>query len=269
MVNQAQKKLNFYFPPSDSFLSSIDKYIIPGFEIRIKLTQSIDQFVLLHNNVSSKSVGNYSLQIVSASLSVQMLGLRSESCLSIEKALLQKSAQYDYKDVIAKTFLISEGTSIYYKDVVFDRAPISRLVFAMVPEENFTGDYKTNHFHFQDFGLGGVNVTREGAPVGATPIDVSSSHIRAYFTTMKALGSEHSGKGIILDFCLAFQLTAHLLIEDGTIRQELTGARLGLELKFTTVTGDPIRLIVFGERRSVVFIDRNKEVVKISTIYKS
>ena len=201
-----------------------------------------------------------------------MLELRSESFFSIEKAFLKKAAQYDYKDVIAKTFLISEGTSIYYKDDVFDRAPISRLVFAKVPEENFTGDYKTNPFQFQDFDLGSVKITREGAPVGGTPIVVSSSQIRAYFTTMKSLGFEHSGNGIFLEdfkhhFCLAFQFTANLLIDDGTIRPKKTGARLGLELKFITVTGDPIRLIVLGERRSVVFIDRIREVVKNSTNY--
>ena len=90
MVDQSEKNLSFYFPLFDSFLSGIDKYILPGVEIRIKLTRSISQFVLLHNNVSSKSVGNYSLQIVSASLSVHMLELRSESFLSIEKALLKK-----------------------------------------------------------------------------------------------------------------------------------------------------------------------------------
>ena len=60
----------------------------------------------------------------------------------MEKALLKEAAQY-YKDVIAKTFLISEGKSIYYKDDVFDKAPINRLVLAMVPEKNFTGDYRT------------------------------------------------------------------------------------------------------------------------------
>ena len=93
------------------------------------------------------------LQIVSASSSVHMLELRSESFLSIKKALLKKGAQHDYQDVLGKTFSISEGTSIYYKDDVVDRAPISRLVLAMVPEKNFTGDYKTNPFHFHDFEL--------------------------------------------------------------------------------------------------------------------
>ena len=137
----------------------------------------------------------------------------------------------------------------------------------MVPEKNFTGDYKTNPFHFQDFELGSVKVTHEGAPVGATPIEGSSSHVRAYFTAMKALCFERNGNGIILKgffehhFCLAFQLTADMLIGDGTIRPELTSSQPGLELKFTTITGAPIRLTILGERRSVVVFNRNKELV--------
>ena len=54
---------------------------------------------------------------------------------------------------------------------------------------------------------------------------------------MKALRFEHSGNGIILEdfehqFCLEFQLTADLLIDDGTILPEVTGAWLGLNLSF-------------------------------------
>ena len=94
MLDQAEKNLNFYFPLSDSFLAGIGKDILPGVEIRIKLRRSIDQFVLLHNSVSSKSVGYYSLQIVSASLSVHTLELWSEKFLSNKKALLKKAAQY-------------------------------------------------------------------------------------------------------------------------------------------------------------------------------
>ena len=100
--------MNFYFPLSDSFFSGIDKYMFSGVEMRIKLTRSINRFVSLYNNVSSKSVGYYFLQFVSASLLVHKLELRSETFLTIEKAMLKKAAQYDYEDVIAKTFLISE-----------------------------------------------------------------------------------------------------------------------------------------------------------------
>ena len=76
-----------------------------------------------------------------------------------------------------------------------DRAPISRLVLAMIPDKNFTGGYRTNLFHFRNFQLGSVQITPQAKPVEATPIDVSSSHIKAYFTTMRAFGFEHGGNG--------------------------------------------------------------------------
>ena len=258
--------MNFYIPLSDNFLSGIKKYILTGDENRIKLTRSINIF-LLHTTVSNKSVGNFSLQIVPANLSLHMLEFRSESSVSIEKALLKKAAQYDYEIIAAKTVLISEGTSIYYKDDVFDRAPISRLVLPMVSEENFTGENRTNPFLSRDFELGSAKITRDGSPVGTTPIDVSSSHIRVYFTTVKSLDTEHGSKGIVLADCehrffLAFQLTADLLIVAGTIRREVTRTQLGLELEFATVTRGPIRLILLGKRRSVVLIDRNRYVEK-------
>ena len=124
MADQTEEKTELLL--SFSFLSGLDKYILPGVETRIKLTRSINQFVLLHSIVSSKSVSNFSHQIVSASSSVHLLELRSENFLSIEKILLKKAAHYDYEGVKAYTFSISEGTSINYNDDVFDRAPISR-----------------------------------------------------------------------------------------------------------------------------------------------
>ena len=96
-----------------------------------------------------------------------MLEFRSESFLSIEKALLKKAAQYDNEDVIAKTYLISEGAGLCYKNDLFDRALISRLVLAILPEKNFTGGYKTSPFLFQDFELGSVEITREGCTCGS------------------------------------------------------------------------------------------------------
>ena len=90
------------------------------------------------------------------------------SFVSIERVLLKEAAQYDYKDVVDKRFLISEGTSIYYKADVTDIAPISRWVHAMFPQK-ITGTYKTIPFHFQDLDLGSVKITRNGAPAFATP----------------------------------------------------------------------------------------------------
>ena len=162
---------------------------------------------------------------------------------------------------------------MYFQDVVFNRAPICKLVLVMVPEQNFTVSYKANPFHFDDNDLSSVRVIREGASVGGTPIDISKSHVRAFFSTMKALGMSMGGSGITLEnfanhFALVFALTADLNLRDSTIRPELTGARLGVELKFKNPTPSPIRLIFMAGRRSVALNNCNREVVKDSAIYE-
>ena len=117
-----------------------------------------------------------------------------------------------------------------------------------------------------------VRLNREGALNGATPMHLNDNLVRSYYSTPKSLGFEHGGNGKTLDnfgnhFNLVFKLTADYHIEDNTIRPELTGARLGMELKFSKAVAKPIRLIVLGERRSVVLVDRNREVVKNSSIH--
>ena len=174
------KKMTFYFSLSESFLSGIDNYILSSVQISIKMTRSNNQFVLLHNTVSSKSVENFSLklsphlwQFTCCSFVVKTSSESKSPCWTKLHNMTKKT--------IAKTFVISESTSIYYKGDMFDSAPVSRLVFAMVPRRNFTGDNRKNPLHFRDFDLGSVKCTREGALVGPTPTDVNSSHIRAYF----------------------------------------------------------------------------------------
>ena len=186
--------------------------------------------------------------------------------------LSKKAAHYDFREIVPKSFLISSGVTMYYRDDIFNRAPISRLVMFMVPETSFSGNFETNPFHFRLMDLETVRLNREGSLVGATPLHLNDNLVRSYYQSLKALGFEHGGNGITLGnfenhFCLVFKLTADYHIEDNTIRPELTGARLGLELKFSKATTDPVRLILLGERRSVLLIDRNREVIKNSSIY--
>ena len=263
---------SYYGRLSDSFLADNNKFILPGVDVRIRLYRSPDQFVLLHTEGTEDSQGKYAIQILNASLIAHKLELKNETFLGLERALTRKAAQYDFREVVAKSFLFAEGVTLYYKDDIFNRAPISRLVLLMIPETSFSGSYRTNPFHFQRLGLDTVRINREGNVVGGTPLSMNSSLVRAYYTTLKALSFEHGGNGITLDtfenhFCLVFRLTADYHINDNTIRPELTAARLGLELKFKEPTTKAIRLILLGERRSVVLIDRNREVIKNSNIY--
>ena len=89
---------------------------------------------------------------------------------------------------------------------------------------------------------------------------------------MRSLGFDHGGNTINLSnlsnhFNPVFTLTSDLHLGDSSIRPELTGARLGVELKFEKITDTPIHLILIGKRRSVVLIERNGEIIKNSKVY--
>ena len=76
--------------------------------------------------------------------------------------LSEKAAHYDFREIVLKSFLISSGVTMYYGDDIFNRAPISRLVMFLVPETSFSGNFKTNLFHFQLMDLETVRLNCEG-----------------------------------------------------------------------------------------------------------
>ena len=68
-------------------------------------------------------------------------------------------------------------------------------------------------------------------------------------------------------FYPVFTLLTDLHLNDSCVRSELTGSRLGVEFKFEKITDEPNHLILLGERRLVILIDRNSEMIKNSTVY--
>ena len=68
-------------------------------------------------------------------------------------------------------------------------------------------------------------------------------------------------------FYPVFTLLSDLHLNDSCVRSELTGSRLGVELKFEKITDELNHLILLGERRLVILIDRNSEMIKDSIVY--
>ena len=108
----------------DSFLADYHMFLLPGIEVRVRLYRSADQFVLIHPNSVKDSQGEFSLQILNASLLVHKLELKNETYLTIERMLSKKAAHYDFQERVPKSFLISSSVTMYYRDDIFNRLPI-------------------------------------------------------------------------------------------------------------------------------------------------
>ena len=77
-------------------------------------------------------------EIQNTSWIVHKLEPKNETFLGLVREPTRNAAQYDFREVIVQSFLISDGVTLCYKDDIFSRAPISCLVLLMIPETKFS-----------------------------------------------------------------------------------------------------------------------------------
>ena len=97
----------------------------------------MNQLALVENSTNCKS-HSFGVKFVIATCLDRMLELRYKNILSIDRALTRKVTEHYFKEVVAASLLISSGTSVYFRDEIFNRAPINRLQLSIVTDENFT-----------------------------------------------------------------------------------------------------------------------------------
>ena len=122
----------------------------------------------------------------------------------------------------------------------------------------FTGSFTKNAFWYQQFDLRQIRKLRGGRPIVDND---SSDKCRLYVTTMKAMNFQDDTPSIPFDnfqdhYVLVFDLTS---LQDATKHYhypELVGEPLRLELNFNTALKHVPEVIVLGERRSSVAVDK-------------
>ena len=245
-----------------------DKFLLPGVTLRIKLVRASPEFavvVLPPDKVTPNS--KYRINITEASLFVHKVEVSETEYVKIERDLLLGPMLIEYMETIPKTYIVGIGQHQLIEEDIMNGAPIKRLVLAMSTNVAFRGTYKTNPHHYTKFDLRHVRLYRDGLAVGSTPLQIDGQNTRAYYNTIHALNVAHGGNGIPLadfndHFILVFSLTADLETSDSTTRPELTGGRLRLHLEFGTAPTEPIEVFLLGERKSAVYIDKDRNVLK-------
>ena len=255
----------FYGRLAIDFLN-VEKYLIPGVNLRIKMVRAPTEFAVVVLPAAGVGTHRYQIRFDEASLFVHKVEVAGEEYARLERSLSARPAFYEFLEVIPKTYLIPIGNNQMIEEDIFNAAPIRRLVVAMNLSEDFRGSLGSNPFHYQKFDLKKVVLYREGAAVGCTPLRLEQN-TRAYYNTIKALNAAHAGNGLKLEdfgnhFILVFVLTADLEASDDTTRPELTGGRLRLHLEFGSALTATVQVLLLGERKSAVYIDKNRSVLK-------
>ena len=119
----------------------------------------------------------------------------SKTCIKFLQALLhQKQILIEclhafrlFESVVS--FLMSSGVNMYYREDMFNRAPISRLVLFLVSETSFGGNVEAIPFQFQQLDLETARIIRERSIAGATPLHLNDNVVRSYSTVLHSQGA--------------------------------------------------------------------------------
>lgn len=240
-------------------------FLLPDIEARLTLTRASDSFAAI--SVDSTK-GQYKIVITKAMLYIHKLSLQPMVMTSIYRALQRQPARYNFMEMIPKSYIISTHHNEFVVEDIFEGASIRRMIFGFIKNNAYTGSAGLNPLKFINPGIKSVRIIRDGEPVGCTPLFFDDGLVRAYTNTLLALNVQELGNGITLSnfknhFMLAFAFTSDLQTKDDAIRPELVGGKIRLELQFDDgAIDDTTRLVVFGEKRAAVYIDKDKNVYR-------
>ena len=138
----------------------------------------------------------------------------------------------NYKETLAKTFIIPARQNQFIQEIIINNAPIRRRAIAMSSNSAFTGPFAENPLWYQQFLLGDIRTLRGGQPIVHHH---TAANCRLYVTTMKAMNFQDEIPSNPVDnfkdhYVLVFDLTSMQDATEHCYYPELFGEPLRLEL---------------------------------------
>lgn len=240
----------------------IDKYLINGVDIYIKLFRSSAPFFIM----SAESSPAYKLELLDV---VAKVRVDPGVLLNHSKQIEATSVKYTIMRNELKMNTIPKGSTEFYWDNIFPQAVPDRIVVALVDQKAVNGDYTANPFNFEHMGLTDVGVYINGESVPGRPLKTDFStglYSSAYTRLFEASGKWNNDAGLIItrdDFGNGYSLFVFTIDPCGFGEEYLNLIRWGntrLELKFKQATTKATNAIVFATFSSLLEVDKSRDI---------
>ena len=128
--------------------------LYPNMKVSIRLIKARPTFYMISEN------RNVSLGIVDCSLYNRCITLKDNYHKKRMDMLARSPVEYNYLEILAKTFIIPARQNQFIQDNIFNNAPIRRIAIAMNTNSAFTGSLTENPSWYQKFGLRHIRILR-------------------------------------------------------------------------------------------------------------
>ena len=221
-------------------------------KIRLRLIRARPNFYMIGDNP------NVSLVIVDCSLYTRRIALKHDYHMKRMDMLAYAPVEFNFLQTLPKTSIIPAIQNQFIQENIFNNAPVRRITIAMNTNSAFTGSYTKNPIWYQQLELRRIRILRGGQPI--EDFD-AADNCRLYVTTMKTMNIQCDIPSIpIINFkyhyVLVFELTSMQDATENCHYPELVAEPLRLELNFTFPREHVTELIVLGERKSSVAVEK-------------
>jgi len=261
------KRVYFDIVPHVDFLQS-KRYLIPGVEMKIKLTKSNDNFCLLHAGAADA----YKIKFHKLELCTRKITLDPRVSAAIEKSLEKTPCVYPVTQSKIKTHLLTAGTQqSYLSQVVRGKLPRSFL-FCLVDSDRMEAKPGVNPFYFSPCDLNYLNVFINGEPVhpiAITPDFANGKYLKEYRWQLN-----NSGLGNYLTNGITFEeygknscfFTIDMSPDhcNGYYKHGVESGVIDIHVGFKAALTKNHTLIFFASYDEQVLIDKNRVITVVS-----
>lgn len=243
----------------------IDKYLINGVDIYIKLFRSSAPFLIM----SAQGSPAYKVELLDVVYKVAKVRVDPGVLLNHSKQIESTPVKYTISRNELKMNTIPKGSTEFYWDNIFPQAIPDRIVVALVDQKAVNGDYTTNPFNFQHFNLIDVGIYINGESVPGRPLktDFTAGHYSsAYARLFEASGKWNHDAGLVItrdNFGNGYSLFVFTIDPCSFGEEYLNLIRRGntrLELKFKQATTKAANALVFATFSSLLEVVKTRDI---------
>lgn len=255
------------YGPLHSDLFNVDKYMLSGVEMNIKLQRAKETFHLMADDDGVEG----SFEIVDAVLYVRKVKIAPSVILAHHRVLESATAKYPLTRVDVKTFTIPPNTRSKSIDNIYLCTLPKRCVIGFVDTDAFNAKITLNPFNFNNFNLTQLSVYLDSVGVPTKPFICNFGNgefIRAYHSLFEGSNINHADIGNAIsreDYpegyaLFAIDLTPDLSASAQHISMQKTGS-LRMDVYFGEALKKSITAIIFAEFDALLEVDKNRNVI--------
>ena len=249
--------------PLHSDVFSIDRYLINGVPLDIKLYPGHDSFALMSPN------NGYQVQILDAKLKMCQVHVSNEILEQHGKCLEYGPALYPMNKSEIKVCSIPAGMTSYRMNDMFQGRVPSRVIVGLTPSKGYNGSYQDNPFYFPHMDVNYMafyvdGVSRPDQPF--TPDFANNKYVESFLSLSRGVGNDRKNTGNYIDireYPKAYALhvfDVHGTRHDNIYAQPSKGQTM-LEIRFAKPLPEPTVAIIYATFSACIEVDKARNIV--------